>query len=161
MNVQLLLEDEFVTYPQAVELNKLGVQFAPLAAYLNDDEELDICFNYIVKNNIKEEQYTNAPLKQQAFRWFRRKHFLNAIIFNDDGDMIDCNLRFNYEIRPINFSHDDYIYSEANHDLDDEIESDCIIGDYNYKTYDEAQEACLEALIEIVKKKQQDNGNNI
>ncbi len=153
MNTQLLLEDEYVTYDQAVELNKLGVQFAPLGAYLHESEELDICFYYIYENDIKSEEYVEAPLKQQAFRWFRRKHFLNAIIFNDDGDMIDCNLRFNYEIRPINFSHDDYIYSEATHDLDDEIESDSIVGDYNFKTYDEAQEACLEALIEIVKKK--------
>jgi hypothetical protein len=158
MNIQVLLEDEFVTDTQAVELQKLGIQFAPLAAYTNDDGHLDICFNYIAKNNIKEEEYTNAPLKQQAFRWFRRKHFLNSIIFNDDGDIQDCNLRFNYEIRPIIYSHDDAMYSDVDLDFDDEIDTGCIIGDYNYRTFDEAQDACLEALIEIVKKKQQDNG---
>jgi hypothetical protein len=157
MNIQVLLEEEFVTDTQAIELKKLGIQFAPLAAYTNDDGHLDICFDYIVKNNLSPEQYTDTPLKQQAFRWFRRKHLLNSLIFNDDGDIQDCNLRFNYEIRPIIYSHDDAMYSDIDYDLDDEIESDCIVGDYNYRTFDEAQDACLDALIEIIKNK--NNGN--
>ena len=157
MNIQVLLEEEFVTDTQAIELKKLGIQFAPLAAYTNDDGHLDICFDYIVKNKVSPEQDTDTPLNQQALRWFRRKHLLNSLIFNDDGDIQDCNLRFNYEIRPIIYSHDDAMYSDIDYDLDDEIESDCIVGDYNYRTFDEAQDACLDALIEIIKNK--NNGN--
>jgi hypothetical protein len=65
----------------------------------------------------------NAPTFQQAFRWFRKEHNLKFHIKEDVWNNW-CSLKM--------IRHDDYIS----------------IGEY--KTYEEAELACLEKLIEIV-----------
>jgi hypothetical protein len=141
MDELLLYENEFINYYQAKELKELGMEVDVIAGFEPEDQLLDLCYDYAYKNNINTNTYIDAPLKQQVFTWFRRKHFLNTIIFNDDGDIEEGRIRFNYEIRPIRYSFDD-------------PEEDCISGDYQkYRTYNEAEEACLKKLIKILKKK--------
>jgi hypothetical protein len=141
MDELLLYENEFINYYQAKELKELGMEVDVIAGFEPNRQHLDLCYDYAYKNNIDTSTYIDAPLIQQVFAWFRRKHFLNAIIFNDDGDIEEGRIRFNYEIRPIRYSFDD-------------PEEDCIVGKfYHYRTYNEAEEACLKKLIKILKKK--------
>jgi hypothetical protein len=70
-----------------------------------------------------------APLYQQAFRWFREKYNLLGYVFQatiSKGKvfMFSCN------------EGNDILYSDT---------------DSDFKTYEEAELACLKKLIEIVK----------
>jgi hypothetical protein len=128
---------EFVTYNQAVALRELGF-----------DEE---CLSYYVKggNEFKDwtlyrdggtffasdyPQYIGAPLYQQAFRWFREKHGLYTEIFVDDDRTFGFLISY--------FIDKDY-YDER---VDKPIQR-------KYSTHEEAESACLDKLIEIVKNK--------
>lgn len=88
---------------------------------LGFDEE---CFKY----------YTSAPLWQQAFNWFREKHGLNSSICpsTDNRDyyfFIHNDIEVNKRI-PITFKGRNLFV--------------------NYSSYQEAQLACLDTLIEIL-----------
>jgi hypothetical protein len=75
--------------------------------------------------------YYPAPLKQQVFRWFREKHELHhMIIIDSDTNTFDAGL-FGELVTPF-------------------LEEDTI-----FHTYEEAENACIDKLISIVK--QQDN----
>ncbi len=70
-----------------------------------------------------------VPLYQQAFRWFREKYNINAVIsWRDD--------LLNYDISLTEMKKNGYFHYKE-----------------NFKTYEEAEQACLNKLIEIVKKK--------
>jgi hypothetical protein len=71
---------------------------------------------------------TKAPLYQQAFRWFREKGYLISFSSHDTS------------------VHDFYIKWQP---------SKSILSD-TYDTYEEAELACLEKLIDIVEQKQKD-----
>jgi hypothetical protein len=74
---------------------------------------------------------TIAPLYQQAFRWFREKYGLHTLFQRDwDGDVV---LGFSYQLD----------------EFDGNTES------ITYSSYEEAELACLNKLIQIVK-----NGNS-
>ena len=72
----------------------------------------------------------SAPLYQQAFRWFREKYGLVGWVEGNEGKKI-----FMYRI-------------ESPIDSDDQL--NC----YPFRTYEEAELACLKKLIEIVKTKE-------
>jgi hypothetical protein len=74
----------------------------------------------------------SAPLKQQVLRWFREKHNLIGLI---EGGYDSYKNVYSYVIWK--GSNDDWLY-------------------YYWDTYEEAENACIDKLIEIVKK--QDNG---
>ena len=65
---------EFVPYEQALALKELGFDEPCFMAYLNGnlDKELFL-FNHSIRSHSTQE-FTSAPLYQQAFRWFREKH---------------------------------------------------------------------------------------
>ena len=65
-----------------------------------------------------------APLKQQVFRWFREKHNLLSLVFKDE-------IHYWFEIER-------------------DIRQECT--SKGFKTYEEAESACIDKLIEIVKK---------
>jgi hypothetical protein len=71
------------------------------------------------------------PLYQQAFRWFREKHGLRFSIVDDHSD----------NEQPYSFTTEhEYYYDTGS-------------GNNWFKTYEEAELACLEKLIEIVETK--------
>jgi hypothetical protein len=85
----------------------------------------------------------SAPLYQQAFRWFREKYKLRNTItdFIDD----ETGIEWDYEIAIIGTDLDEkgnYKPLVA-YSTDDETRK--------FKTYEEAELACLKKLIEIVK----------
>ena len=101
------MEKEFVPYELAVKLKKLGF----------DEECLSYYFNKQLSFGSKTAygEVVEAPLYQQAFRWFREKYKLHYPIAVSDGV---------------------WFYAKWSLGV--------------YKTYEEAELACLTKLIEIV-----------
>jgi hypothetical protein len=78
-----------------------------------------------------------CPLKQQLFRWFREKYDLSGIID------LHVSAPSHWYVRIDVIEINDFIYhSEDEHKY--------------FTTYEEAENACIDKLIEILK--QQDNG---
>ena len=89
------------------------------------------CLKTMLDFDITYESNIKMPLKQQAFRWFREKYKLHSYIYSDyswniSGGIWDLNG-----------------YKDLRYDWDSEP----------YATYEEAESACLDKLIEIVKTK--------
>jgi hypothetical protein len=81
-------------------------------------------------NKDKKERFLPAPLKQQVFRWFREKYGLYRIIH--------CPIK------------DVSIFTITGFDIPS------VHSDVKLDTYEEAENACIDKLIEIAK--QRDNG---
>jgi hypothetical protein len=124
------MEKEFVSYEQALQLKELGFD-EPTSFYWEN--------NTIKPLPMKDEvggfhfnRYTNnvdwisAPLKQQVLRWFRDKYNLVSWVYIGNVD------RYFYTI----------------------IENGRFVVDHKvYPTYEEAEDACINKLIEIIKEK--------
>jgi hypothetical protein len=117
-------EKDFVPYEQALALKELGFDEPCFGYYSN--EKL-ICSNHT--NNMMQRFRYAAPTFSQVFRWFRDKHKLSSHIATY-------------------WQHDWSNYSYQYYFVEDKIEWN---GIEHYKTYEEAELACLKKLIEIVK----------
>ena len=129
------MNKEFIPYEQALELKELGFSnsYAP--------NNYELCIGQYHGNELSfplpcatnkmldmGDKSCVAPLYQQAFRWFREKYYIyHIIIYRPHKDEFDAEL---IGKGLTNFSED-------------------II----FKTYEEAELACLKKLIEIVKNK--------
>ena len=124
------MQKEFVPYELAVKLKALGF-----------DEE---CFSYYDLNN-KPNFFgadglmdthcvqVNRPTFSQAFRWFREKNFYVSI---NTYHSVNLDKPFGLSI--------DYLHESGKW---------CYVdfrGDIDFETYEKAELACLEKLIEIV-----------
>ena len=129
------LEKEFIPYEQALELKELGFDEPCFSYYKNGQLSgiLEEVINSEMRNvNNEIDDYISAPLYQQALRWFREKYDLFGCIDLHISTPINWYVRI--DIIKIN----DFIY----HSKDDHK---------YFKTYKEAELACLKKLIEIVK----------
>jgi hypothetical protein len=120
------MEKEFVPYEQVSSLIALGFN-EPVIAHRQHG--LDICLLKQPKVLLSD---LSMILYQQAFRWFREKYNLHSFI--------DCkwkNTGWEYELVDLN-----------------KMEKISCIGNYGYKTPEEAELACLKRLIEIVEQKE-------
>lgn len=122
------MNKEFIPYEQALELKELGFNYQCFAAQKDNlidygSEMYDFIYNTDLTD--KTEGWVALPLFQQAFRWFREKYDLFALVH-----------RMEYL--------EEYYYMWV-------IEG----GDWrsDYETYEEAELACLKKLIEIGKNK--------
>ena len=134
------MHKEFVTYEQAIQLKELG--FDPFMrenclAYFNtsnSNNDLETKDWWCLPKN--DFQYAlSAPLKQQVFRWFREKYnFIGVVGLFSISDQGISSFEFYVDkihyIGPSNFQE--------------------FVG---FKTYEEAESACIDRLIEIVKNK--------
>jgi len=116
------MEKEFIPYELALRMKQLGFNEPCLAFY---GDENDFSMDSSRKNNPFRKTECVAPLYQQAFRWFREK--------NDLYYTIEGSKKYGFAF---------FIYYE--NDDKDELKSK------EYFTYEEADLACLEKLIEIV-----------
>ena len=125
-NRQNSMEKEFVPYNEAKELKQLGFdQYSCLGNYADDE-------NHTLFTNGNRPGKTNAPTFSQAFRWFRDKFKLHSKV-----DIQDVELDwYDYEI---------VVVKEGQYNNEIQL-------DMNFKSYEEAELACLRKLIEIVKK---------
>ena len=136
---------DFIPYEQALELKELGFDEPCLGRHyykesypmLNPNSgEIELVFEF--------GQYVNqtevtilAPLKQQAFRWFREKHGICSWIqrlYNEYGNPYYTII---HEYKTDLLSRNHTVVANLK----------------EYNTYEEAEQACLDKLIEIVKTK--------
>jgi hypothetical protein len=129
------IKKEFVPYELALKMRHLGFDEPCLGSYYNYSEEnfKEDKFDYRGELNIEYSIYNEntyyilAPLFQQSFRWFREKYRLSVLIH-------DCLDDYIGEIVEWTIAEDKVIHEVSN----------------RIDTYEEAELACLEKLIEIV-----------
>jgi hypothetical protein len=142
------MNKEFVTYEQSLALKELGFDESCFGCYeLSElrDYKKGLEVSWIMTLNIlngyriyDDETQMSAPLKQQVFRWFREKYGLyQQIEVCRLSEFKDDELLFDFKIID-NLDDNDFYYDN---DL--------------YSTYEEAENACIDKLIEIAK--QQDD----
>ena len=135
------MEKEFVPYELALILKALGFNEKCYGYFTRDKEFFyfdvdDLSSAYtknmdnIVVNSVNGLECT-APLYQQAFRWFREK----------------------YELEGITQQAEDFAWYKWKISQYNEDGKKYVADWYEYETYEEAELACLEKLIEIVKEK--------
>jgi hypothetical protein len=120
------MEKEFISYEQALSLKELGFDEKCLAWY-NPKKFIFAAELGFIKNseNWLLLNQCAAPLRQQAFDWFREKHNLDSWIYCPDESK---------GYFAIILKHKRFVsYHE------------------NFDTYEETELACLNKLIEIVK----------
>ena len=124
-----MIEKEFIPYELALDLKELGFDETCFSYYEGESFSNHLC---LMEHNGKDDYIISAPLYQQAFRWFREKH-------NLDLSINTVYTGYN-ELTTKNYSA---------------VVDDC--GSFTnvgfYKTYEEAELACLKKLIEIVKER--------
>jgi len=113
------MNKEFIPYEQALELKELGFNEKCLAIY-NINQELE--------TGLFQGHYdVDAPLYQQAFRWFREKYNL---LYTIEETLEDDEVWYEWTIKTPN-------------GFEGSVEP----------TYEEAELGCLKKLIEIAKNK--------
>ena len=130
------MDKEFCNYTQALALKELGFDEPCTAIYYSKDKSFSWHHHKDHTNNEPTldsgEFNISAPLYQQAFRFFREKynrlHTVNIDLSNNLKDKV-------------------FIYT-----IEDHLGS-IVDRSEEYKTYEEAESACLNKLIEIVKNK--------
>jgi hypothetical protein len=126
------MEKEFATYEQALALKELGFDDDVLAWYDAENKLLNTGSLWQLFKN--DDDFVLAPLKQQVFRWFREKHEWYA------------NLSSWIHEEEIGIYHEFEIYGTPN----------SAHGSIPFKTYEEAENACIDKLIEICKQQSND-----
>ena len=125
------MEKEFVKYEQALALKELGFDEASFGHYRTYGKNLFYA-TPIARNLPARYRVINAPLYQQAFSFFREK-------YNHVGFIQLVEPEYGGEYGYV-------IYYNPNH---------LSVHHWNkgFKTYEEAESACLDKLIEICKNK--------
>lgn len=129
------MEKELVSYEIALELKELGFDEPCFTYYKNDklSNILELVKNSEIKNvNNEVDNYISAPTFSQAFRFFRERHGLYGLY-----TMGDYENNFYWQIWRNDSITKTYITAS----------------NYVFKKYEEAEQACLLKLIEIVKNK--------
>jgi hypothetical protein len=155
------MKNEFIPYEQALDLKELGFDEECLTSYHNDGTLMDIwsVMGFVTNSSLRDPQefsansnskllkdyidnpFTAAPLYQQAFRWFREKYDLMVVIQTMVKDS------WLLRIESIDSTTINGVYNSKRWHLDDDE-------DYvDPKSYEEAELACLNKLIEICKEK--------
>ena len=134
------MTQEFVTYEQALALKELGFDEKCFTVYNGTNilirltgKNVGWCFidevELIKHNSSVGSLGVSAPLKQQAFRWFREKYkYDHSIVMMKHPFGTD---EYQYLIL---LNEDEYVKT-------------------GFNTYEEAEQACLDKLIEICKNK--------
>ena len=128
---------EFINYEQALELKELGFDEPCFGYYDIKDNNLRLFFDNLqdasCNSDLKYDDFKHctAPLYQQAFRWFRKKHNLDSSV----RDLYKSTIKVGYY-----FDIDEYKGVKFQMDFD-----------AWYNTYEEAELDCLKKLIEIAK----------
>ena len=124
------MKKDFVEYPEALALKELGFDEPCLKWFMWRDKGDYQCVSDLYDFPIDENGGISAPLYQQAFRWFREKYDLHPYMITLRGKWIVISIIRCSDAEKITGSFDT-----------------------NFNTLEEAELACLEKLIEIVKEK--------
>jgi hypothetical protein len=135
------MNKEFVTHNQALALKELGFNEPCFGFYPKSGGNIQ--FGSLGKFSSEYTHIISAPTYSQAFRWFREKYKLHSHISLGISDEQDSS----------GLEYDEYIYViEGLNGLDYDNYGESFF----YKTYEEAESACLDKLIEITKNKTND-----
>lgn len=137
------MEKELVTFEQALALKELGFDDECIFVNLIENGKFAGIYTPTDYNDFPEQREIeiNVPLKQQVFRWFREK-------YNYDISVRGASFRANWVIGvPLLINND----SKDGYPL---------VISWDYKTsdgmkvltYEEAENACIDKLIQIAKK---------
>lgn len=142
------MNNEFCTYEQSLALKELGFD-KPCFSYYNpngvfmwkimcSDEDNDHTLSIKDIMEHKAEGYVECPLKQQAFKFFREKygHYSEIRV---GCTQIDGSIGYEWWIWEPNGV--------------EEWSPEAPGEEWSYDTYEDAENACLDKLIEIVKNK--------
>ena len=122
------MEKEFIPYTLSLELKELG--FDEPCMYIFDKQRNNLmCPIYGLFENEEPNRFLNAPLYQQAFRWFREK-------YGYDVSIKKC--------RPTEYK---FVITQSF------VENDYYFIDYPFPSHEVAELECLKKLIEIIKRK--------
>ncbi len=131
------MDKEFISLEEALTLRKLGFDEECLG-YFNDEGRF--CYTSNPWNATKEKGMMNnpasAPTYSQVFRWFRNTHKLS-------GEILSHQFYFKYQI----------IFDSRGCNTCRDILS-------NFNTYEEAEHACLNALIDKTYEESEQNNLN-
>lgn len=125
------MKDLFIPYTEALALKELGFNESCLSYFKNNQlsETLELVTNSKMQNvNNETDDYTSAPLYQQAFDWFRINHNLLSWIYSSN------NVEYWYTI----IGNGRFVKA---HDGEE--------------TYEKAKLECLKQLIKFVKESQE------
>jgi hypothetical protein len=128
------MEKEFIPYQEVLELKQLGFD-EPCFGWFASDRTL-------VKEVTEKTDFTLAPTYSQAFRWFREKYSWQHSI-DATSDQHRFELGYNY-----------WIWNNKTGEEHHTMPKNRPTGDWEYETYEQAELACLQHLIKIVKEKQ-------
>ena len=140
------MNKEFLPYEESLALKELGFDEPCLAKYQKLAEFANYQLQLLQKerNCNRLDTAISAPLYQQAFRWFRKKHGLQSYI-NPELSFSYNNPKYTviFIKTTKNFTtyKDDTIWVREN------------IERKRFNSYEEAELECLKKLIEIVKNK--------
>ena len=130
------MEKEFIPYEQALALKELGFDEPCLGYYIELRNPVEGLLKIGLDND-----YLQAPIYQQTFKFFREKYGLSSCIF----------LKMSNNKRKIWY----YI-----NELDNRLVRTMYFKSYPkgfFKTYEEAELECLKKLIKIVKDEKNNN----
>jgi len=120
------MKNEFLSYEQSIALKELGFDEPTLGYYSNNELKETLCVDIeFIKTVNFDSEVIAAPLIQQAFRFFREKYGLLSYLSPGGDDKWFCNIE----------------------------EGDDLVFLLLYNTYEEAEQACLNKLIELVEEK--------
>ena len=144
------MENEFVPYELSMELKNLGFDEPCFGWWFADEKML------MIEKSKKStsENIIQAPTFSQVFRFFREKYKMIHEIYSlkDKG-----GVNYDYEIFSLVPPTDDELGDEDDVATDKSMETYDSLADKNFKhdeseTYEDAELACLQKLIEIVNK---------
>ena len=139
------MNKEFVKYEQALALKELGFD-EPCIGWYNPQvnyKEVTTDKYWAFYLTGEWENFKPAPLYQQAFRWFREKHNFWVEIKVEDNVKLG-EQTFYWSI----FGE----YKTLNEKSIIRCLTDSDVDCKTFKTYEEAEQACLDKLIEIITK---------
>jgi hypothetical protein len=151
------MNKEFIPYEQALELKELGFDIRPNfggnTSLYSKNGYHTFYTNYGVMGSGLSDGYIYAPTFSQSFRWFREKY---KLIHEISWSKYKGGLNFDYDIFSLVLPTDDELGDENDMTSDKSMETyDSLVNkDFRWHecdTYEEAENACINKLIEIVK----------
>lgn len=130
----IMIRTEFIPYTEALAMKELGFDETCFFVFDSPTTFIPECEAGSNSTNV------DAPLYQQAFRWFREKHKSHV--------EMHCGIKGKHWVAWLIVDWDKYHKGSGNFDyFDNNI---AVNNNYNgYDTYEEAQLACLQQLIKI------------
>ena len=137
------MEKHFATYNQALALKDLGFDEDCLGRWLAITEWEKPTGEIKLQLGVKVEDYDKnqclAPLKSQVFEWFRDNH---QLFYNIETNCSQISFEWGFDYTIFDKGKDKWLSTEPQNGPP---------GETTYKTYEEAESASIDKLIELVK----------